>query len=579
MKSTIKNFKLFISIFIIGMLLMSSVNSITKTGSVMEFLNNLFLAKNNEGSESEAEFLNYNAELAPAGNTNSTAAKTGIIIDGWIKIKSQEFKNKNKFPTINVDGEKFKIATNEDNFRINQAYDVKKTDADSPKSSIDFYVRLIKNLIYYSVNKKDINVIGTIEIKDVKETTFFFPGAKDDDLCFIVYDVDLIEYVLCAESSDIRNKWICKINIALGKFKTDDECNKAVKNSTASSNSTAAGLNLDNNEVIQPIIVIPLPSKECNQGWNYASHGRDWQCGCAEGFEQSPIDIPDKSGVIDSPVSPLFTFEAVPAKNPITSIDGELKSQEYIKIKYFKNAIRILHSNFGKVVTLDGSVFIGEEIVFHTPSEHKIGGKSFDVEMQVIFYGHSKGDIAKQVVLSFLFERKAGIYNKFLDDIDFFSLPNQANPERDITHDLYIPKIFFRSNDDNEINVKPFSFYTYQGSLTMPPCSEGTIHYVVADPVPLASVPIQLFQEAIRGSDSENSQVKNNRMTQPLNGRSVFFFDKEKYGIGELQVEKKPKKPDGHFEKVKRRIEDIFYVNDNNPSGIPGAFVVQPENK
>lgn len=583
MKFVNKSIKFLLTFFFASILFISSVQTLRKTDSVMDFLNDLFQGKNNEekdlGNLEQTDVSYSFLEAKNSTSSNNTNQTNVMLIEGFLKIKSDEFKNKNKFPNLNVNGKKLKIRTDELDFRINEGYDEKKKDADSPKTETDFYFRLVKNLIYYSLNKKDVNIIGSIEVIGVKEISFFLPGAKNDDLCFSVTDTQFMQWDLCTESSELMKKWMCKTNIGLGKFKNENECNEQANKKASSENkSVNATLNLINNDVVyQPIIVIPLPSKDCNSGWDYASKGNNWECGCSEGSEQSPIDIPDKSGVIDSPISPLFTFEAVPAKSPITTIDGELKSQEYIKIKYFKNALRILHSNLGKVVTLDGSIYIGEEIVFHTPSEHKINGKAFDMEMQVIFYGRTKGDIAKQVVLSFLFQKKAGVYNKFLDDIDFFSLPNSANPGRDIVHDLYIPKVFQRSNDDNDIILKPFSFYTYQGSLTMPPCSEGTIHYVVADPIPLASVPIQLFQEAIRANNSEGSEGnENNRETQPHNGRSVFFFDREKYGFEDIQQEsKKTKKSEnGHYEVVKRRVDDFVYVNGKDPSGLPGALVV-----
>lgn len=577
MKFVKKNTKTLLLLLIASILLISTVQSLRKRDSVMDFLNDLFEAKNNQESELEQEADSYSfLEARNSTGSNSGNQSAAMLFEGFLKIKSDEFKDKNKFPILNVNGKKFKIRTDDMSFRINEGFDEKKKNADSPKSETDFYFRLVKNLLYYSVNKKDVNIVGSIEVNDVKENSFFLPGAKNDDLCFTVTDTQFIQWDLCTESGELRKKWMCKINVGLGKFKNEKECDKK-PNKKVGNKSANATLNLNNEDVVyQPIIVIPLPSKDCNSGWDYSSKGKNWDCGCAEGSEQSPIDIPDKSGVIDSPISPLFTFEAVPAKSPITTIDGELKSQEYIKIKYFKNALRILHSNLGKVVTLDGSIYIGEEIVFHTPSEHKINGKTFDMEMQVIFYGRTKGDIAKQVVLSFLFQKKAGVYNKFLDDIDFFSLPNFSNTERDITHNLYIPKVFHRSNDDNDISLKPFSFYTYQGSLTMPPCSEGTIHYVVADPIPLASVPIQLFQEAIRANGAEGSEAaENNRETQPLNGRPVFFFDKEKYGFGDIQQEsKKAKREDGHYEKIKRRVEDVFFISGKDPSGIPGALII-----
>jgi hypothetical protein len=38
---------------------------------------------------------------------------------------------------------------------------------------------------------------------------------------------------------------------------------------------------------------MPIPAPDCLIEWNYNHHGADWQCRCNEGYEQSPIDIPD----------------------------------------------------------------------------------------------------------------------------------------------------------------------------------------------------------------------------------------------------------------------------------------------
>lgn len=568
----VQNNKVFFSSFIIIVLLFSTVQGIQKNNNIMEFLNDLFLEKTHSKGHGRMRLRSENHNrVYNATKSSESGKKDNTLMEGWLKIRSEEFKNKDKFPLIDINGKKQKLKTDESNFRINQAFnETRKEDDDAPKSETDFYFKLAQNLIYYTVSKKDSNVIGSIDIRSLRES-----NQKKDDLCFTLFDSNLMRWDICAGETEIKNKWICRINIGLGKYKSESQCknNKEVKSEEENKNEVQSGFKIEN-RVVEPIIVIPLPSKDCNSNWDYTTKGNDWECLCSEGAEQSPIDIPDRSDTVDSPITPLFTFEPISAKSEITTLDGELKANENVKIKYFKNALRILHSNLGKIVTLDGSVYIGEEIVFHTPAEHKINGKAFDMEMQVIYYGRSKGDIAKQVVLSFLFEKRPGAYNKFLDDIDFFSLPTAANPERDIIHDLYIPKVFHASSDDTEIIFRPFSFYTYQGSITMPPCSEGTIHYVVADPIPLASVPIQLFQEALRTNNNEDSDpVENNRKTQPLNGRSVFYFDKQKYSFTDLHS-KTAEKNKGR----KNRIEDFINLEGGEPSGLPGALNIQERN-
>jgi len=208
------------------------------------------------------------------------------------------------------------------------------------------------------------------------------------------------------------------------------------------------------------------------------------------------------------------------------------------------------------------------------------------MEMQVIHYGQTKGDIAKQIVLSFLFKKKPGVYNKFIDDVDFFNLPNPFTKERDITNNLFIPKVFYSSDDLNLPMMRPFSFYTYQGSLSFPPCTERTIVYVNSNPIPIGTTAISLFQEALRMPDLQSNSgdiyvshisTENYRKTQNQNGRPIFFYDHIKFCGEDIRNNRKRPKPVGHYEKIKKRAIDYFYVNGESPSGLPGAFVVPEE--
>ena len=235
-------------------------------------------------------------------------------------------------------------------------------------------------------------------------------------------------------------------------------------------------------------------------------------------------------------------------------------------------------------MTLDGSVYFAEEIVFHTPAEHTINGKRFDMEMQIIHYGKTKGDIAKQVVLSFLFEKQPGASNQFIDSLDFYNLPSPTNKVRNLKEPLFVPKIFYTENDKEYPIMKPYSFYTYQGSISNPPCTQRTINFVASQPIKIGTTAFQLFQEAIRMPDLIDNKgniiqspvlPENNREIQPLNGRAVFFYDHVKY-CG-LDAIKKNEKKKGHYEKIIKKKVDYFFVNGVNPSGLPGAFVVTPK--
>ena len=177
------------------------------------------------------------------------------------------------------------------------------------------------------------------------------------------------------------------------------------------------------------------------------------------------------------------------------------------------------------------------------------------------------------------------MYNKFLDDLDFFSLPSPIKKEKKLESDLFIPKIFYNSDNEEAPIMKKFSFYTYQGSLTSPPCTQGTIHYVASDPIEIGTTALELFKEALRIPDMRDSKgniivstasTDNNRRVMPLNGRNVYYFFVPKEEISELKKEYElvKKRPHGHYEKVIKKINNYYYVNNNKPSGMPGSLVV-----
>ncbi len=541
-------------------------SKVKKTETVMEFFNDLFLEGKNTAQQGNQTISN---STAPSANQTSQD-----LIGDWLQVSSVMFRSEVKFPQVVLsDGKVVRIRLDNDNFRLNDAFNTPSED--KPTSEKDFWFRLSGSHLYYSMTKTDINVLGAIAIEDVLNAK---ENKDPTNFCFTIDDQDKLNWMLCASSDAIKTKWICAIKKSLGRPAPGCE----------DSQITQAEVNITKTIIeekdIQPIILIPLPSKKCNQGWNYNNHGSDWECTCSEGKEQSPIDLPNFGQAVASPISPLFQFEEVLAKSPITSIDGQVNSNQYIKIKYFSNALRIFHPNLGKIVTLDGAVYVAEEIAFHTPSDHTIEGKKFDMEMQLIHYGQSKGDISKQVILSFLFQKKPGVYNKFMDDVDFFSLPNPQFPERDITNNLFIPKVLYNSESTEIPVMKPFSFYTYQGSIPFPPCTERTIHYVASEPIPIASAPLELMKEALKTPDMKDETTgdmyindenpENFRQTQPLNNRTVFHFDHTKYCEGSSPVVQNDVKPKGHYEKVPRKATEYFFVYGNEPSGLPGSFVV-----
>jgi len=178
--------------------------------------------------------------------------------------------------------------------------------------------------------------------------------------------------------------------------------------------------------------------------------------------------------------------------------------------------------SFWKVITLDWSVYSAQEIVFHTPSQHKLDGRHSDLEVEIIHVWESPEVISQHLVLNLLFDSAPWVYNRFFDDIDFFNLPNPLVKERQIKHNIWINK-FLYSIDQPEFPVwQQFSFYTYEGSLTAPPCTERTIHYVKTKPLSLWNTTLQLIKEAIKVPDTMDSNWNISINTsEPMNHRDA----------------------------------------------------------
>jgi hypothetical protein len=94
---------------------------------------------------------------------------------------------------------------------------------------------------------------------------------------------------MCAEDQAVTDEWVCKIKETLG-----EPCEAP---------ETTAGVEVKVEEdIVKPILIMPLASPNCESDWNYAKKGKNWQCHCSIGKEQSPINI------VNSEILPLKYF-------------------------------------------------------------------------------------------------------------------------------------------------------------------------------------------------------------------------------------------------------------------------------
>lgn len=117
-------------------------------------------------------------------------------------------------------------------------------------------------------------------------------------------------------------------------------------------------------------------------------------------------------------------------------------------------------------LTLDGIVYELKQFHFHTPSEHRVNGRGYDIELHLV---HTAADGTIAVIGVFL---KRGPTSKALAPI-FASLPNEMNVHEELEQS-FNPADFLPESREH---------YRYRGSLTTPACAEGVKWIVMAQPM------------------------------------------------------------------------------------------------
>jgi len=199
---------------------------------------------------------------------------------------------------------------------------------------------------------------------------------------------------------------------------------------------------------------------------------------CSLGKTQSPIDIRDE--IAKKADLPAITFDY--KASPLEIIDNG----HTIQINYAP----------GSSITVGGKRYDLVQFHFHKPSEEKINGKGFDMVAHLV---HKDAD-GKLAVVAVLLE--AGANNPFIKTL-WDNLPK----EKDAKTAVDAVKI-----DVADLLPKNRAYYTFAGSLTTPPCSEGVTWFVLKHPSTVSKDEVARFASVY---------PMNARPTQPLNGRDV----------------------------------------------------------
>ncbi len=177
---------------------------------------------------------------------------------------------------------------------------------------------------------------------------------------------------------------------------------------------------------------------------------------CASGRRQSPIDIRDGIGLELEPV--LFDYRP----GGFAVIDNGHTVQVNVAP--------------GNAIEVNGRRYALQQFHFHRPSEERIDGRRFEMDVHLV-HRDAEGRLA---VVAVLLER--GAAQPLLQTV-WNHLPLEKHEEAAARVPL----------DPGQLLPADRRYYSYMGSLTTPPCSEGVLWLVMQQPVPVSAQQIDIF--------------------------------------------------------------------------------------
>jgi len=151
----------------------------------------------------------------------------------------------------------------------------------------------------------------------------------------------------------------------------------------------------------------------------------------------------------------------------------------------------------GSTLSVGDKSYSLKQFHFHHPSEEHVNGKGFPLVAHLV-HQDSEGHLA---VVAILFEE--GQANTLVNSL-WSNIPANKGKAEDV------PSVSVQALDLLPVER---SYFTYPGSLTTPPCSEGVIWYVLKSHPTVSTQQIATFSTIY---------PLNARPIQPRNGRSIL---------------------------------------------------------
>jgi carbonic anhydrase len=171
-------------------------------------------------------------------------------------------------------------------------------------------------------------------------------------------------------------------------------------------------------------------------------------------------------------------------QSPIDIRDGMRLQLEPVQFNYQPSALRVIDNGHtvqvnvgeGNSIEVMGRRFELLQFHFHRPSEERIDGKQFDMVAHLV-HKNAEGRLA---VVAVLLNRGAA---QPLIQTVWNNLPLEKGEEQAVRQSI----------DLNALLPAERQYFTYMGSLTTPPCTEGVLWMVMKTPVQVSTEQINIF--------------------------------------------------------------------------------------
>ncbi|XP_035542986.1 alpha carbonic anhydrase 7-like [Juglans regia] len=217
---------------------------------------------------------------------------------------------------------------------------------------------------------------------------------------------------------------------------------------------------------------------------------KDWAA-CKNGGMQSPIDLLNQRVKLIPKSGQL--------KRNYKSCNATVKNRGHdISLQWVGDAGSI---------QINGTDYFLQQGHWHSPSEHSINGRRFDLELHMVHVTKDLSVKNKIAVVGLFY--KIGQPDAFISKLmrNIMSMSDKKGERR------------MGVIDPTGIKMGGKKYYRYMGSLTVPPCTEGVSWTIYKKIRTVSREQVKILREVVHDYAERNS-----RPIQPLNRREIHLY-------------------------------------------------------